>query len=147
MIRYHYSLLCVLVLSGQKPTNDFRYSILGARLVNDCKLFSGQASPTFSHANANFSVFMDRIRNQKEINNDNDLNLHSRTKLSSWLRCWSCQKISSRLAVFSCVALANFSPCLAFKIYPKPKLWQIESNNICLWIEILCIPACWLLLS
>ena len=25
---------------------------------------SGKASPTFGHANANFSVFIDRIRNQ-----------------------------------------------------------------------------------
>ena len=25
---------------------------------------SGEASPTFGHANANFSVFVDRIRNQ-----------------------------------------------------------------------------------
>ena len=25
---------------------------------------SGEASPTFGHANANFSVFIDRIRNQ-----------------------------------------------------------------------------------
>ena len=26
--------------------------------------YSGEASPTFGHANANFSVFIDRIRNQ-----------------------------------------------------------------------------------
>ena len=26
--------------------------------------YSGEASPTFGHANANFSVFTDRIRNQ-----------------------------------------------------------------------------------
>ena len=27
---------------------------------------SGEASPTFGHANANFLVFIDRIRNQKK---------------------------------------------------------------------------------
>ena len=40
------------------------------------KTSSGEASPTFGHANANFSAFIDRIRNQyllcKEMNNDND---------------------------------------------------------------------------
>ena len=48
---------------------------------------SGEASPTFGHANANYSVFIDRIRNQflKKTNNDTDLNLHSMTKLSGWL--------------------------------------------------------------
>ena len=39
--------------------------------------YSGEASPTFGHANANFSVFIDRMRNQfKEMNDDNDLNFH-----------------------------------------------------------------------
>ena len=34
--------------------------------------FSGEASPTFGHANV--SLFIDRIRNQfKEMNNENDL--------------------------------------------------------------------------
>ena len=33
--------------------------ILVARVIS-----SGEASPTFRHANVNFSVFMDRIRNQ-----------------------------------------------------------------------------------
>ena len=42
---------------------------------------SGEASPIFCHANANFSVFIDRIRISKEMNNDNDLNLYSMTKL------------------------------------------------------------------
>ena len=39
---------------------------------------SGEASPTFGHVNANFSVFVGRIRNQfsKEMNNDDDLKLH-----------------------------------------------------------------------
>ena len=27
-------------------------------------LYSGEASPTFGHANANFSVFLHRVRNQ-----------------------------------------------------------------------------------
>ena len=51
---------------------------------------SGEASPTIWSCYANFSVFIDRIRNQflKEMNNDNDLNLHSMTKLSGWLRHW-----------------------------------------------------------
>ena len=30
----------------------------------DLLAISGEASPTFGHANANFSVFVDRIRNQ-----------------------------------------------------------------------------------
>ena len=30
----------------------------------DLHAISGAASPTFGHANANFSVFIDRIRNQ-----------------------------------------------------------------------------------
>ena len=49
---------------------------------------SSEASPTFGHANANFSVFIERIRNEflPEMDNDNDLNLHSMTKLSGWLR-------------------------------------------------------------
>ena len=49
----------------------------------------GEASPTFGHANAIFSVFINRKRNlflKKLMNNDNDLNLHSMTKLSGWLR-------------------------------------------------------------
>ena len=29
---------------------------------------SGEASPTFGHANANFSVFLDHIRNQIQMN-------------------------------------------------------------------------------
>ena len=37
---------------------------------------SGKASPTFGHANANFSVL------------NNDLNLHNMAKLSGWLRYW-----------------------------------------------------------
>ena len=39
---------------------------------------SGETSPTFGHANANYSVFIDRIRNQflKKTNNDIDLNSH-----------------------------------------------------------------------
>ena len=39
---------------------------------------SGEVCSTFGHTNANFSVFIDRIRNQflKKMNNDYDLNLH-----------------------------------------------------------------------
>ena len=46
-----------------------------------------EAGPTFGHANAILSLFIDHIRNQfqKKTNNDNDLNWHSMTKLSSWL--------------------------------------------------------------
>ena len=49
-------------------------------------MISGEASPTFGHAN--LSVFVDRIRNQfpKEMNNDNHLNLHLHDQMSGWLR-------------------------------------------------------------
>ena len=52
--------------------------------------FSGEATPTIQSCYANFSVFMDYKRESisKEMNNDNDLNLHRMTKLSSWLRYW-----------------------------------------------------------
>ena len=41
-------------------------------------LSCGEASPIFSHVNANVSVLIDRIRNRfQEMNNDNDLDLHS----------------------------------------------------------------------
>ena len=55
---------------------------------------SGKASLRFGHANANFSVFKDRIRNQFlkklfQMNNDNYLNLHSMTKFSGWLCYWA----------------------------------------------------------
>ena len=52
---------------------------------------SSEASPTFGHANGNFSEFLTvYIRNEfsKEMHNDNDLNLHSMTKLSGCLRYW-----------------------------------------------------------
>ena len=57
----------------------------------DLLAIGGEASPTFGHANANFSVFIDRIRNQflkTEMNNDNDLNLHLHLhdQMSGWLR-------------------------------------------------------------
>ena len=50
-------------------------------------------SPTFGHANANCSVFIDYIYKKsisREMDNDNDLYLHSMTKLSGLLRYWSC---------------------------------------------------------
>ena len=50
---------------------------------------SGEASLAFGHANVIFCVYrlyMESI--SKEMNNDNDLNLHSMTKLSGWLRYW-----------------------------------------------------------
>ena len=50
---------------------------------------SGEASPTFGHANAIFCVYgPSKGSICKEMNNDNDLNLHSMTKLSDWLRYW-----------------------------------------------------------
>ena len=57
---------------------------------------SSEASPTNWSCYANISVFIDRIRNQlnqflKKMNNDNDLNLHSMTKLSGWLR--HCERV------------------------------------------------------
>ena len=44
-----------------------------------------KAARHFGHSNAHFSVLIDRIRNQF-LKNDNDLNLHSMTKLSGCLR-------------------------------------------------------------
>ena len=44
-----------------------KLSFLGAeyaKLKKNALASSGEASPTFVHANANFSVFIDRIRNQ-----------------------------------------------------------------------------------
>ena len=57
---------------------------------------SGKASTTFGHANENFSVFTDRNKESisKGTNNDSDLNLHSITKLSSWLRYCLYQRIA-----------------------------------------------------
>ena len=56
---------------------------------------SGEASSTFGHANANFSVFVDRIKESisKEMNNDNDLNLHLHDQMSGWLRYCLCPSI------------------------------------------------------
>ena len=54
---------------------------------------SGEASPTFGHANANsnFCVLIHR-QNKKsisnEMNNDNGLNLHLHDQMSGWLRYW-----------------------------------------------------------
>ena len=51
-------------------------------------LTSSEGSPTFDHANANFSVFNYGPYKEgisKEMNNDNDLNLHSMPKLLGWL--------------------------------------------------------------
>ena len=55
---------------------------------------SGKASPTFGHA---MQIFLCLYRPYKEsiskaINND-DLNLHSVTKLSGWLCCWLIGKL------------------------------------------------------
>ena len=49
---------------------------------------SGEASPTIWSCYANFSVCYRPYKESisKEMNNDNDLNLHSMTKLSGWLR-------------------------------------------------------------
>ena len=49
--------------------------------------YSGKASPTFSHANANFDhcrPYKESI--SKEMNNDNDLNLHLHDQMSGWRR-------------------------------------------------------------
>ena len=46
---------CFLIVSGRERTDSFRVLLTA---------LSGEASPTFGHANANFSVFIDRIRNQ-----------------------------------------------------------------------------------
>ena len=53
----------------------------------------GEASLIFGHANANFSVFADRIYKEsisKEMDNDSDLNLHNMTKFWGWLCYWLC---------------------------------------------------------
>ena len=55
---------------------------------------SGKASPTFGHAR---QIFLRLYRPYKEsiskaMNND-DLNLHSVTKLSGWLCCWLIGKL------------------------------------------------------
>ena len=42
----------------------FECSYVGDEQNDTIGLTSGEASPTFGHANANFSVFIDRIRNQ-----------------------------------------------------------------------------------
>ena len=48
---------------------------------------SGKASPTFGHENAFFWVYRSYKESiSKEMNNDNDLKLHSMTKLPGWLR-------------------------------------------------------------
>ena len=42
----------------------------------------GKASPTFGHANAFFRAYRPyNESNSKEMNNDNDLNLHSMTNI------------------------------------------------------------------
>ena len=71
------------------------YNNLGAVFyeMGELELASGEASPTFGHANVNFSVFIYRPYNKesisKEINNDNDLNLHLHDQMSGWLRYWN----------------------------------------------------------
>ena len=50
------------------------------------KISAASGSATFGYANANFSVYKPyKEPIPKEMNND-DLNLHSMTKLSGWLR-------------------------------------------------------------
>ena len=47
--------------------------------------YNGEASPTFGHANflCLWTAYKESI--SKEMNNDNDLNLHSMPKLPGWL--------------------------------------------------------------
>ena len=52
---YVYVIWCGIGLIRVQP--------LGTRLIR-VFIISGEASPIFGHANANFSVFIDRIRNQ-----------------------------------------------------------------------------------
>ena len=48
-----------------KPFQEAKRLIFRISLFNrSWVLHSGEASPTFGHANANFSVFIDRIRNR-----------------------------------------------------------------------------------
>ena len=53
-------------------------------------LFSGEASPTFDHANANFFLFAGPYKEliSTEMNNENELNLHLHDQMSGWLRYW-----------------------------------------------------------
>ena len=55
----------------------------------DLLAISGEASPTFGHANANFLCLYCRPYKEpisKEINNDNHLNLHFHDQMLGWLR-------------------------------------------------------------
>ena len=51
-------------------------------------VISGEASPTFGHANANFFGVYRPYKESisKEMNNDNDSNLHLHDQMSGWLR-------------------------------------------------------------
>ena len=49
--------------SGAQETIKWRSSMPNNK-TRESVTRSGEASPTFGHANANFSLFIDRIRNQ-----------------------------------------------------------------------------------
>ena len=56
---------------------------------------SGKASPSFGYAMKIFLCLYRPYKESisKEMNNDDDLNLHSMTKLSGWLRYWLIGKL------------------------------------------------------
>ena len=53
--------------------------------IIDC---SGEGSPAFGHANVKFFCVYRPYKESisKEMNNDNDLNLHLHDQMSGWLR-------------------------------------------------------------
>ena len=66
--------------------------------ITSQRCFLTLATPTFDRTNANFFCVYIPYRESisKEMNNDNDLNLHSMTKLSGWLRTKKCRILSWR---------------------------------------------------
>ena len=75
-------------LAAQNPVTELEpYAAFNTRNLVSYTRISGDASPTIWSCYANFSVFIDYKRESvsKEMN-DNDLNLHSMTKSSGWLR-------------------------------------------------------------
>ena len=53
---------CIFIYSGSARLVSFEIKLISKEV--NLLAISGDASPTFGHANANFSVFIDRIRNQ-----------------------------------------------------------------------------------
>jgi hypothetical protein len=58
-------------------------------LLKILEIISGEASPTFGHANANSNYRLYKESISKEMNNNGDLNLHLHDQKSGWLRQYS----------------------------------------------------------